>query len=77
MTALAATQALPRSRAIVRANDNVRVAQHRLMVLLLLFALMTAVIGARLMRLAVVNAPHRTPPAAVFIVPPETVPLSK
>jgi cell division protein FtsI (penicillin-binding protein 3) len=59
MTALAVTQAPARDRAIVKSNETVRIAQHRLMVLMLLFALMTLIIGCRLMWLAVIEAPDR------------------
>ncbi|SDC71888.1 cell division protein FtsI (penicillin-binding protein 3) [Sphingomonas sp. YR710] len=66
MTAVAVASATSqaRARAVVKTNETVRIAQHRLMVLLMLFALMTAIIGARLMWLAVVDAPDRGPAAA-------------
>lgn len=66
MTAVAVASAPARSRAIVKTNETVRTAQYRLMVLMLLFALMTVIIGMRLMWLAVVNAPDRDVAPAVF-----------
>lgn len=66
MTAVAVAPAASqaRARAIVKTNETVRIAHHRLMVLLMLFALITAVIGFRLLWLAVVDAPDRGPAAA-------------
>jgi cell division protein FtsI (penicillin-binding protein 3) len=64
MTALAVIQAPARERAIVKSNESVRVAQHRLMVLMLLFGLVTLVIALRLLWLAVVNAPDHSVAAA-------------
>lgn len=53
-----------RDRALAKTNDSVRVAHYRLMILMLLFALMIGVIGARLLYLAVFDAPDRTPRVA-------------
>lgn len=64
MNAIAAGLAQPRDRALVKTNDNVRVAHYRLIVLMLLFALMVGVIAMRLLYLAVFDAPDRTPVVA-------------
>lgn len=66
MTAVAVAPATSsaRARAIVKTNETVRTAHHRLMVLLMLFALITAIIGFRLLWLAVIDAPDRGPAAA-------------
>ncbi len=62
MTAVALNATPSPSRAIVRTGGEIaRVAQYRLMVLMLLFALVTAVIGGRLMWLAVAGGPDAAP----------------
>ncbi|MES2498455.1 MAG: penicillin-binding protein 2 [Pseudomonadota bacterium] len=61
MNAIAAGLAQQRDRALVKTNDNVRVAHYRLIVLMLLFALMIGVIAVRLLYLAVFDAPDRRP----------------
>ena len=60
MNAIAVGLAPPRDRALAKVNDATRIAHYRLMILMLLFALMTGVIGLRLLYLAVFNAPDRS-----------------
>ena len=52
MNAIAVGLAPPRDRALAKINDTARVAHYRLMILMMLFALMTGVIGFRLLYLA-------------------------
>jgi cell division protein FtsI (penicillin-binding protein 3) len=66
------------SRALIKTGESVRIgtggrtsatvetAQHRLMILMLIFALITAIIGARLVYLAIVGPPERVVRTAAF-----------
>lgn len=60
MNAIAVGLAPPRDRALAKINDATRIAHYRLMILMLLFALLTGIIGLRLFYLALFNAPDRS-----------------
>jgi len=64
MNAIAVGLAPPRDRALAKVNDSVRIAHYRLMILMMLFALMTGVIGLRLLYLALFNGPERSAAAS-------------
>jgi len=60
MNAIAVGLAPPRDRALIKTSETLQVAHSRLMILMMVFALVTGVIGIRLLYLAVFNAPERS-----------------
>jgi len=63
MNAIAVGLAPPRDRALIKTSETLQVAHSRLMILMMVFALVTGVIGIRLLYLAVFNAPERSEPS--------------
>jgi len=59
MNAIPGGLAPSRERVDVKSEEGLRIAHYRLMILMLLFALLTGVIGVRLLYLAIFNAPDR------------------
>ncbi len=57
MNAISVGIAPQRERAPIKASDSLRTAHHRLMILMMLFALLTGVIGVRLLWLALFGGP--------------------